>query len=48
MENTVVYVMKRGLLLKIGCWLRGRISFLEMSKLESIDIDLPEDFELAE
>lgn len=47
-ENKAVYVMKRDLLMETGCRLGGRIGFVEMSKLESIDIDKPEDFALAE
>lgn len=47
-ENKAVYVVKRDLLMETGCRLGGRIGFVEMSKLESIDIDTPEDFELAE
>lgn len=47
-ENKAVYVMKRDLLMDTGCRLGGRIGFTEMSKSDSIDIDLPEDFELAE
>lgn len=47
-ENKAVYVMKRDLLMETGCRLGGHIGYVEMSKLESIDIDLPEDFELAE
>lgn len=47
-ENKAVYVMKRDLLMNTGCRLGGKIGFVEMSKLESIDIDKPEDFALAE
>jgi len=47
-ENKAVYVMKRDLLINTGCRLGGKIGFVEMSKLESIDIDKPEDFYLAE
>lgn len=47
-ENKAVYVMKRDLLMETGCRLGGRMGFVEMSKLDSIDIDRPEDFELAE
>lgn len=47
-ENKAVYVMKRDLLMDTGCRLGGKIGFIEMSKLESIDIDKPEDFKLAE
>lgn len=47
-ENKAVYVMKRDLLMETGCRLGGKIGFVEMSKLESIDIDLPQDLVLAE
>lgn len=47
-ENKAVYVMKRDLLMETGCRLGGRVGFVEMSKLESIDIDTPDDFALAE
>ena len=47
-ENKAVYAMKRDLLMETGCRLGGRMGFVEMSKLESIDIDLPADFTLAE
>lgn len=47
-ENKAVYAVKRDLLLETGCRLGGKIGFVAMSKMESIDIDLPEDFQLAE
>ena len=47
-ENKAVYAMKRDLLLETGCRLGGKIGYVEMSKLDSIDIDRPEDFQLAE
>ena len=47
-ENKAVYAMKRDLLMDTGCRLGGRVGFVEMSKLESIDIDTPDDFALAE
>ncbi|TVQ65407.1 MAG: acylneuraminate cytidylyltransferase family protein [Balneolaceae bacterium] len=47
-ENKAVYVMKRDLLMDTGCRLGGRIGFTEMSSLDSVDIDRPEDFKLAE
>ena len=47
-ENKAVYAMKRDLLMETGCRLVGRVGFVEMSKLESIDIDTPDDFALAE
>lgn len=48
LENKAVYVMKRDLLMDTGCRLGGRIGHVEMSRLESIDIDTSEDFMLAE
>lgn len=47
-ENKAVYVMKRDLLMETGCRLGGRIGFVEMSRMDSIDIDTPDDFALAE
>lgn len=47
-ENKAVYAVKRDLLIETGCRLGGKIGFVEMSKLESIDIDTPDDFALAE
>jgi len=47
-ENKAVYVMKRDLLMETGCRLGGKIGFVPMSKIDSIDIDTPEDFRLAE
>jgi len=47
-ENKAVYAVKRDLLMESGCRLGGRVGFVEMSKLESIDIDTPDDFVLAE
>ena len=47
-ENKAVYAVKRDLLMAEGCRLGGRIGCVEMSKLESVDIDRPEDFRLAE
>lgn len=46
-ENKAVYAMKRDLLMTTGCRLGGRIGYVEMSKLDSIDIDRPEDLEAA-
>ena len=43
-----VYVVKRDLLINSGCRLGGKIGFVEMSKSDSIDIDTPDDFILAE
>jgi N-acylneuraminate cytidylyltransferase len=47
-ENKAVYAMKRDLLMDTGCRLGGKIGYVEMTKLQSIDIDRPEDFQLAE
>lgn len=47
-ENKAVYAMTRDLLMETGCRLGGRIGHVEMNRLESIDIDTPEDFMLAE
>ena len=47
-ENKAVYAMKRDLLMETGCRLGGRIGCVEMSRLESIDIDTSDDFALAE
>jgi CMP-N,N'-diacetyllegionaminic acid synthase len=47
-ENKAVYVMKRDLLMETGCRLGGKIGYVEMDKMGSIDIDRPEDFRLAE
>lgn len=47
-ENKAVYVVKRDLLINSGCRLGGKIGFVEMSKSDSIDIDTPDDFILAE
>ncbi len=47
-ENKAVYVVKRDLLMESGCRLGGKIGYVEMSKLDSIDIDTPDDLLLAE
>lgn len=47
-ENKAVYAMKRDLLIKTGCRLGGKVGFVEMSRLKSIDIDTLDDFLLAE
>lgn len=46
-ENKAVYAMKRDLLMNTGCRLGGRIGYVPMSKLESVDVDLPDDLELV-
>lgn len=47
-ENKAVYAFKRDLLIDTGCRLGGKIGYVEMSKLDSIDIDTLDDFKLAE
>ena len=47
-ENKAVYCTKRNLLVDSKCRLGGRIGASIMPKLRSIDIDLPDDFSLAE
>jgi CMP-N,N'-diacetyllegionaminic acid synthase len=46
-ENKAVYAMRRDLLMETGCRLGGRIGYVAMSKRDSIDIDDPEDLEIA-
>lgn len=46
-ENKAVYAMTRDLLIETGCRLGGKIGYVEMSKLRSIDLDNPDDLELA-
>jgi N-acylneuraminate cytidylyltransferase len=47
-ENKAVYVVKKSLLMSTGCRIAGRVGGVEMSKLDSIDIDTPDDFLIAE
>ena len=47
-ENKAVYVVKRDLLIDTGCRLGGKIGFVPMSKIDSVDIDTVDDFLLAE
>ena len=47
-ENKAVYAVKKELLMDTGCRLGGKIGFVPMNKLESVDIDTIEDFKLAE
>jgi len=47
-ENKAVYAMTRDLLIDTGCRLGGKTGYIKMSRLESIDIDTPEDLKLAE
>ena len=46
-ENKAVYVMRRDMLVDTGCRLGGKIGYVKMSGLRSIDIDEPSDLELA-
>jgi N-acylneuraminate cytidylyltransferase len=46
-ENKAVYVMERDLLIETGCRLGDDIGYVEMSSLRSIDLDEPDDLELA-
>jgi len=46
-ENKAVYVMTRDLLMGTGCRLGGSIGYVSMSPLRSVDIDAPDDLELA-
>ena len=47
-ENGAIYLCKRDLLMKENTMVGGKIGFLKMQKEESIDIDEPLDFEIAE
>ena len=47
-ENGAIYICKRGLLMEENTVVGGKIGFLKMEKEESIDIDEPLDFEIAE
>jgi len=47
-ENKAVYVVRRDLLIDSGCRIAGRVGHVEMCKWESVDIDTPDDFLLAE
>lgn len=47
-ENKAIYVMTRELLVNTGCRLGGRIGYVLMNYLESIDVDKPEDLELCQ
>jgi CMP-N,N'-diacetyllegionaminic acid synthase len=46
-ENKAIYAFRKDLLLSTNCRLGGKIGSVEMSKLESIDIDGPNDLEIA-
>lgn len=47
-ENKAVYACTRDLLVETGCRLGGRIGSVVMDRLDSIDIDRPDDFAIAE
>lgn len=47
-ENKAVYVCRRDILVESGCRLGGRIGHVLMDRLDSVDIDSPADFALAE
>ena len=47
-ENGAIYLCKRDLLMKENTMVGGKIGFLKIQKEESIDIDEPLDFEIAE
>ncbi|MGE4552094.1 MAG: hypothetical protein AB7D57_03220 [Desulfovibrionaceae bacterium] len=47
-ENKAVYAVRRELLVRTGCRIGGRVGYVEMPKWMSIDVDTPQDLELAE
>jgi len=47
-ENGAIYICKRNLLMERGEIVGGNIRFLKMNREETIDIDEPFDFEIAE
>ena len=47
-ENKAVYVCKKDLLLNTGCRLGGKIGYVTMSALDSVDIDTEDDLRLCE
>ena len=47
-ENKAVYAVRRDLLVDTGCRIGGRVGHVEMPKWMSIDVDTPQDLELAE
>jgi len=47
-ENGAIYVCKRNLLMERGEIVGGKVGFLKMRREETIDIDEPLDFEIAE
>lgn len=46
-ENKAVYAFTRDLLVETGCRLGGKISYVEMPKWRSVDVDGPDDLELV-
>lgn len=46
-ENKAAYTMTRDLLIETGCQLDGDHGCIEMSKLQSIDVEDPDDLEIA-
>ncbi|MDN5310371.1 MAG: CMP-N,N-diacetyllegionaminic acid synthase [Methanolobus sp.] len=47
-ENGAIYICKRDLIVKENAIVGGKIGFLVMKEKESVDIDEPLDFEIAE
>jgi CMP-N-acetylneuraminic acid synthetase len=47
-ENGAIYLCRRELLMEENTMVGGKIGFLKMEKAETIDIDEPLDFEIAE
>lgn len=46
-ENKAIYVCTKNLLLKTGCRLGGKIGYVLMNTLESVDVDSNDDLELC-
>ncbi len=46
-ENKAIYAVRRDLLLDTGCRLGQRIGYVQMRKIDSVDVDSPEDLELV-
>lgn len=46
-ENKAVYAMKRNLLMETGCRLGGKIGYVIMPEIDSIDVDTPTDLEIV-
>ena len=46
-ENKAIYVSTRDLLINTGCRLGGKIGYVLMNTLESVDVDTKEDLELC-